>query len=193
MLGRRDSWRTEPLRKLPKHTFSSRADWASVTKRKTPTTEPKPVPVAELRREGRLARIAKALAAGATVTDIAVAEGIGRTLASSVANSLECRQIIADFVNAERDEMHAMFYRCLRVVEHAMSARREYMTKDGQIIYGGPDHYARLAAGKHFRDFMAAGRPAPKNSEKEERRHLTLDELRRLVESKPDERTDIAA
>jgi hypothetical protein len=54
--------------------------------------------------------------------------------------------------------MRAIFYRCLRAIEHAMSARREYLTKEGQIIYGGPDHYARLAATKHFRDFLAAGR-----------------------------------
>ncbi len=50
--------------------------------------------------------------------------------------------IIADLVDAERDEMQAMFYRSLRTIEHASSARREYMTKDGQIVYGGPDHYA---------------------------------------------------
>ena len=49
-------------------------------------------PTAELRREGRLTRIAKALASGATVTEIAEAEGIGRTLASREANSPECRQ-----------------------------------------------------------------------------------------------------
>jgi hypothetical protein len=30
--------------------------------------------------------------------------------------------------------------------EHALSARREYLTKEGQIMQGGPDHYARLAA-----------------------------------------------
>jgi hypothetical protein len=64
-------------------------------------------------------------------------------------------------VNHEHDEKRALFYRCLRTMEQAMSARREYVTKDGQIIYGGPDHYARLAAGKHLCDFLAAGRPAP--------------------------------
>ena len=53
---------------------------ARVSKRKTPIIEEaQPKPTAELRREGRLARIAKALASGATVTDIAEAEGIGRT------------------------------------------------------------------------------------------------------------------
>jgi hypothetical protein len=55
----------------------------------------------------------------AAVTDIAEPEGIGRTTASQQANSPECRQLVAEFVNTERDEMHAMFYRCLRVIEHA--------------------------------------------------------------------------
>jgi len=42
-----------------------------VSKRKTPTTEEaQSKPTAELRREGRLARIARALASGATVTDV---------------------------------------------------------------------------------------------------------------------------
>ena len=74
-----------------------------------------------------------------------------------------------------------------------MSARREYLTKDGQIIYGGPDHYARLAAGKHFRDFLAAGRPAPKQSEIEERKHLTIDELRQIAASIPSRSKYVAA
>ena len=55
-----------------------------MSKRKIPNTEvdeAQPRSTAELRREGRLARIAKALASGATVTEIPEAEGIGRTLA----------------------------------------------------------------------------------------------------------------
>ena len=48
---------------------------------------------------------------------------------------------MAELGSDKRDEMHAMFFRALRAVEHALSARREYMTKDGQIVYGGPDHY----------------------------------------------------
>ena len=159
---------------------------ARVSKRKTPTIEipeAQPNPTAKLRREGRLARIAKALAIGATVTDIAEAEGIGRTLASREANSPECRQLIAEFVSDERDEMRGLFYQSLRAIEYALSARREYMTKDGEIIYGGPDHYARLTATKHFRDFLGEGRPAPKAPEKEEKRLVTLQELEELVRS----------
>jgi hypothetical protein len=38
---------------------------------------------------------------------------------------------------------------------HGFSARREYVLKDGQTIVGGPDHYARLSAKKHLREFPA--------------------------------------
>ena len=153
-----------------------------MSKRNTPIIEEAHFkPTAELRREGRLTRIAKALASGATVTDIAEAEGIGRTLASREANSPECRQLIAEFVGNEWEEMRAVFYRSMRAIEHALSARREYLTKDGQIIQGGPDHYARLAATKHLRDFLMASRPAPKQPEKQERRRITLPELEELL------------
>jgi hypothetical protein len=64
-----------------------------------PEVPPPPPRTAELRRESRLARIAKALASGATVTDIAEAERIART---REANSPECRQLIAAFVGDER-------------------------------------------------------------------------------------------
>ena len=145
-------------------------------------------PTAELRREGWLARIAKALASGATVTDIADAEGIGRTLASREANSPECRQLIAEFVGDEWQEMRAVFYRSMRAIEHALSARREYMTKEGQIMQGGPDHYARLAATKHFRDFLSAGRPAPKQPEPKNKL-LTLPELQEMLRASKESRT----
>ena len=152
-----------------------------MSKRKTPITEEaQSKPATELRRESRLFRIAKALASGATVTDIADAEGIGRTLASREANSPECRQLIAEFVGDEWEEMRAVFYRSMRAIEHALSARREYMTKEGQIMQGGPDHYARLAATKHFRDFLMASRPAPKQPEPKNML-MTLPELQEML------------
>jgi hypothetical protein len=152
--------------------------------------EAQPKATSELRRQGRLARIAKALVSGASVTEIAEAEGIGRTLASREANSPECRQLLAEFVSNEHDEMRALFYRSLRIIEHALSARREYMTKEGQIIYGGPDHYARLAATKQLRDFLNAGRPAPKQPEKEEKRKITLPELEALLREQKAQRNN---
>jgi hypothetical protein len=61
--------------------------------------------------------------------------------------------------------MRAVFYRCIRAVEHALSAPREYMSKKGQVLHACtvPDHYAPPAATKHSRDFLTAGRPFPKN------------------------------
>ena len=100
---------------------------------------------------------------------------------AAVSSSPECRQLFAEFVSDEREEMHALFLSVLRTIKHALSARREYMTKDGQIVYGGPDQYARLAAAKHFREFMTAGRPTPKQPEKETRRGMTLPELEALL------------
>lgn len=75
--------------------------------------------LSQLRRQTRLARIAKTLAAGATIT------GIGGTLASKEANSPEYRHFIVDFVNAEIvdfvnaeiEEMQRMFYLALRTIE----------------------------------------------------------------------------
>jgi hypothetical protein len=117
------------------------------------------------------------------VTEIADAEGIGRTLASREANSPDCRQLIAEFVGDEWEEMRAVFYRSMRTIEHALSARREYLTKEGQIMHSGPDHYARLAATKHFRDFLMASRPVPKQPEPKDTL-LTLPELEAMLRAK---------
>jgi len=139
-----------------------------------------------LRREARLARIAGALASGATVTEIAATEGISRAMTSHAANSLECRQLIADFVNEEHDLMLGLFYRAVRVIEESFSATREYMTKEGQVVSGGPDHYARLAAAKHWREFVSAGRPTLKPAE-QKRGPVTLEELEYLLKEAEDE------
>ena len=166
---------------------------ARVSKRKTPITEEaQSKPTAEPRRESRLFRIAQALASGATVTDIADAEGIGRTLASREANSPECRQLITEFVGDEWEELRAVFYRSMRAIEHALSARREYLTKEGQIMQGGPDHYARLAATKHFRDFLMATRPVPKQPEPKDKM-LTLPELEAMLRANEESRTQSEA
>jgi hypothetical protein len=89
--------------------------------------------------------------------------------------------------------MRAMFYRCVRVIEQALSARREYTTKDGQIVDGGPDQYARLAATKHFRDFITLRWPAPKQPENQQQTKLTVDELRQVIEANARSREDANA
>ena len=53
-------------------------------------------------------------------------------MASREANSLECRQLIADFVNHEQEMMLGLFYRSVRVIEEALDARREYTTREAK-------------------------------------------------------------
>lgn len=142
----------------------------------------------ELRREGRLARIARALTAGETITSIAAAEGISRTLASREANSPPCRQLIADLVETEKDQLRDLFYLSLQVIEDAFSAKREYSTKDGQIFTGGPDHYARLAAAKHLRELIMAGRPAPKLPDDYGKpKMLSIEDIERLLNDRAEQ------
>src|SRR5215210_1986626 len=139
-------------------------------------------PTGELRREARLARIAGALASGASITDIAATEGISRVIASREANSPKCRQLIATFVDEERELMFGLCYRATRVIEDALEAMREYTTKDGKVFAGGPDHYARLAGTKHLRDFLGAGQPPAKPIE-ENPVQLTLQDIERYLEA----------
>ena len=94
--------------------------------------------------------------------------------------------MIAEFVGDEWEEMRAVFYRSMRAIEHALRARREYLTKESQIMQGGPDHYARLAATKHFRDFLMASRPVPKQPEPKDKM-LTLPELEAMLRANKDE------
>jgi hypothetical protein len=66
---------------------------------------------------------------------------------------------MGDFVDEERELMLGLCYRATQAIEDALDATREYTTKDGKVFHGGPDHYARLAATKHLREFLSAGRP----------------------------------
>jgi hypothetical protein len=137
-----------------------------------------------MRHESRLARIARRLIEGATVVEIAAEEGIGRTRATELAN--QSRNYMAEFLDDDRDELHTLYFRSLRVIEQAFSARKEYCTKSGVIFKGGPDHYARMAATKHLRDLASVGRPAPKHPEKDAtKKRLTLPELEELLKANP--------
>ena len=84
--------------------------------------------------------------------------------------------------------MRTVFYRAMRAIEHALSARREYLTKDGRIMQAGPDPYARLAARKHYRDFLMASRPLPRQPEQKDKR-MTLPELEAMLKVSRESRT----
>ncbi len=55
--------------------------------------------------------------------------------------------------------------------------------EERQVVYGGPNCYARSSATKHFREFLMAGPPAPKAPETTDKM-LTLPELEDLLRTK---------
>ena len=59
--------------------------------------------------------------------------------------------------------MRAMFYRCARVIEHALSAKREYITKDGQILLGWAGSLRPTRCYEALRDFMVIRDSTPKS------------------------------
>ena len=63
------------------------------------------------------------------------------TVAKAKLARVQQLQLIAEIVGEKWEEMRTVFYRSMRAIEQALSARREYLTKEGQIMQGGPDHH----------------------------------------------------
>ena len=155
-----------------------------------PKPRPNPKPKTQRKGEpGRTRRIAAQKAAGATVSQIAAEEGISRQWASAQANSDEVRQIITAMVDARVSRLDRLFDLCLDSIEECLTARKTVVLR-GKDADGytettcdcGPDHFAAMAAVKRYLEVITAGRPTPKPNEKtEERRGVTLDELRTLL------------
>ena len=136
--------------------------------------------------DARRIQIATSVAAGQSIAATARQLGISREWASRIANAPETQQIVASLVNAQLERLYALFEAGLTVIERAFRARRKVMNK-GEIVDLGPDHYARLAAVGRLVQILTAGRPIPKPKEqKQEYGLIDYDQLRRLVEKKPE-------
>lgn len=123
-------------------------------------------------RSVRRTKVAEGLAAGKTVTAIAAEQGISRATASRDANHPETRQILAGYCAAHSDKLESLFHKSLRVLDEAMDAKGVHLTKEGNAIVLGPDHYARMTAVLRFVKILTAGRPTPKaeDTTKDDRR-----------------------
>ena len=90
----------------------------------------------------------KALASGTRVTDIAAAEGIGRTLAPREANWPECRQLRTR-IRKRRTRRNAVV---LPIASHdrACSQRQARLYNQGRADYLWRTRSLRLAATKHI-------------------------------------------
>jgi hypothetical protein len=63
------------------------------------------------------------------------------------ANAPGTRLLIAEVFEARRERISALFDRTLDLIEDAFEARNTLVVK-GALVDAGPDHYARIEAGK---------------------------------------------
>jgi hypothetical protein len=74
---------------------------------------------------------------------------VSRSWASREANAPGTRVLISKLFEANRERLRAVLARTLDVIEDALRARDTVVVKDA-LVDAGPDHYARLGAGKLF-------------------------------------------
>lgn len=133
------------------------------------------------KRLDKIERIGAHLATGNSVTSAAKKEQISRGYASRLANSDECRQIVADLVDARYEKVEELFDAHLAAIQSAFRARREYIS-EGCVVTGGKDHYARLSAGKLYLQTLAAGRPPAKEKPAEaQAQTMSLEQMEEAI------------
>jgi len=93
--------------------------------------------------------IAGALLAGLTVAAVARQLGVSRSWASREANAPGTRVLIAELLEAHREQLNELFSLTLDLIEAAFQARKIFLV-GGVLVDGGPDHYARLEAARLF-------------------------------------------
>jgi hypothetical protein len=87
------------------------------------------------------------MASAAGVAAVARQLGVSRSWASREANAPGTRLLIAELFESRRDRLSRLFDQTLDLIEDAFEARKGFVVK-GAIVDGGPDHCARIEAGK---------------------------------------------
>jgi hypothetical protein len=98
--------------------------------------------------------IAAAVISGIRIAHIARQIGVSRSWASREAHSPGVRSILAQLIEKPKERIGRLFDQSLTAIEEALQARRVYL-RPGQIVDGGPDHYARLRAVAVFTKLLA--------------------------------------
>jgi hypothetical protein len=93
--------------------------------------------------------IAAAVLAGIKIATVARQLGGSRPWASREVNAPGTRWLIAELLEPHRGQLHELFSLTLDLIKDAFQARKIFVVK-GVMVDGGPDHYARLEAGKVF-------------------------------------------
>jgi hypothetical protein len=72
---------------------------------------------------------------------------VSRSWAGREANARGTRILIAELLDSQRERLSALFDQTLDLIKDAFGARKIFLVR-GVLVDGGPDHYARLEAGK---------------------------------------------
>ena len=99
--------------------------------------------------------IATGLILGLKVVEIACQIGVSRSWASREANSAGVRNIIAELIRENWEQIQALFSQALSMIRDTMQARTVLRHK-GRLIQGGPDHRVRFAAVRTFMKLVNA-------------------------------------
>lgn len=126
--------------------------------RKRKKLSPKPIKALASRKKARRIRVAGALLAGKTVTEVAKREGISREWASKEANSREVRLAMADLLARHKKQIARLVGKSLNVIDKALVAGKFVADKKGFALGLGPDHFARLTAVKRLVEMVAAAK-----------------------------------
>jgi hypothetical protein len=79
------------------------------------------------------------------------------------------------------DQVEALFAKGLVNLREALRAERTILGRDGEPVYLGPDHGARLAAVKSLIELCLGNRRPSEKQPEEPKRTVTMDELRGLL------------
>jgi hypothetical protein len=74
---------------------------------------------------------------------------VSRSWASREANAPGTRCLIAELLEGHREQLKELFRLTLDLIKDAFQARKIFVVR-GALVDGGPDHYARLEAGRLF-------------------------------------------
>jgi hypothetical protein len=74
---------------------------------------------------------------------------VSRSWASREANAPGTRILIAELLEAHREQLNELFSLTLDLIKDAFQTRKIFLVR-GVLLDGGPDHYARIEAAKLF-------------------------------------------
>lgn len=138
---------------------------------------------ADLLAQARAMKAAAAAAQGKSTTAIAEELGVSRSQAWRILKAEEVQQILVLLVNDRYDAINLLFGKALTVIEEALGAERPWVvTAKGEVIEGGPDHFARLTAVARLIKLLTAGRATPKPPEGASDGTLTLQQIEAQVD-----------